>query len=82
MVFKNKRGSSENQLAKDRQWEPEVCLHQELEELGVSTPRGFAELGGLSMLLPSLSLSTSAWRQAERSLSTLTQFIFPLSVPT
>lgn len=67
---KHKRGSSENQLAKDRQWEPEVCLYQDLEELGVSTPRGFAELGGLFMLPPSLSLSTSAWRQAARSLST------------
>lgn len=67
---KHKRRSSENQLAKDRQWEPEVFLYQDLEELGVSTPRGFAELGGLSMLPPSLSLSTSAWRQAARSLST------------
>lgn len=80
MGFRKDRGSPKDQLAEEIQWKPEVCLHQDLEELGTTAPRGFPGLGGLSMLLPQPQRSTSAWRHGERSHDTLTRFFFPLSV--
>lgn len=71
MEFKNNRESPEDRLAEKRQWGPEVCLRQDPEILSVSSPRGFAGLGGLSMPCP----------QEGGSHSTSIRFIFPRSVP-
>lgn len=63
--FKIKRGSTEDQLAEDRQWGPAVRLHQDLKKLGITASKGLLGLGGFS----SLSLETQ-----RKKTQILTQF--------